>query len=49
MCWKKGFPEYGKDYGKVLEAIEKLEKDLPGLYYAGTIKDLLKFVKNWIS
>ncbi|CAM8942069.1 unnamed protein product [Rhodiola kirilowii] len=36
--WSKAFPLYGKDYGLVLEAIEKLEADLPGLFYAGNHK-----------
>ncbi len=35
MCWKQAFPEYGRGYGRVIESIEKLERDLPGLYYAG--------------
>eukprot|EP00897_Mesotaenium_endlicherianum_P005463 jgi/Mesen1/4945/ME000247S04227 len=35
VSWKQAFPEYGKGYGKVLDAIERLERDLPGLYYAG--------------
>ncbi|KAE9599517.1 putative protoporphyrinogen oxidase [Lupinus albus] len=33
--WSKGFPLYGHNYGSVLEAIDKLEKDLPGFFYAG--------------
>ena len=35
VCWQKAFPEYGASYGFVLKAIEKVERDLPGLYYAG--------------
>lgn len=35
VCWQKAFPEYGVSYGSVLKAIEKVERDLPGLYYAG--------------
>lgn len=33
--WSKGFPLYGHNYGSVLEAIDKMEKDLPGFFYAG--------------
>ncbi|XP_058736696.1 protoporphyrinogen oxidase 2-like isoform X2 [Vicia villosa] len=33
--WSKGFPLYGRNYGSVLEAIDKMEKDLPGFFYAG--------------
>ncbi|XP_058763019.1 protoporphyrinogen oxidase 2-like [Vicia villosa] len=33
--WSKGFPLYGRNYGSVLEAIDKMENDLPGFFYAG--------------
>jgi len=33
--WSKGFPLYGRNYGSVLEAIDKIEKDLPGFFFAG--------------
>ncbi|XP_004515432.1 protoporphyrinogen oxidase 2 [Cicer arietinum] len=33
--WSKGFPLYGHNYGLVLEAIDKMEKGLPGFFYAG--------------
>lgn len=33
--WSKAFPLYGKNYGLVLEAIERMEKNLPGFFYAG--------------
>ncbi|CAL5191570.1 unnamed protein product [Lathyrus oleraceus] len=33
--WRKGFPLYGHNYGSVLEAIDRMEKDLPGFFYAG--------------
>ncbi|KAM7266304.1 hypothetical protein ACFE04_004201 [Oxalis oulophora] len=36
--WSKAFPLYGKSYGSVLEAIETLEKSLPGFVYAGNHK-----------
>ncbi|XP_078172987.1 flavin containing amine oxidoreductase family isoform X2 [Carex rostrata] len=37
--WKNAFPLYDKDYNLVLEAIEKMEKNLPGFFYAGNHKD----------
>lgn len=33
--WSKAFPLYGRNYASVLEAIEKMERDLPGFFYAG--------------
>ena len=33
--WSKAFPLYGWEYGSVVEAIEKMEKELPGYFYAG--------------
>ncbi|KAK3033461.1 hypothetical protein RJ639_033065 [Escallonia herrerae] len=36
LYWSKAFSLYGHNYDSVLEAIEKLEKDLPGFYYAGS-------------
>ncbi|MED6134983.1 Acyl-coenzyme A oxidase 2, variant 2 [Stylosanthes scabra] len=36
--WSKGFPLYGRNYASVLEAIDKLEKGLPGFFYAGNHK-----------
>nr|QCQ84271.1 putative mitochondrial protoporphyrinogen oxidase 2 [Ambrosia artemisiifolia] len=36
--WSKAFPLYGRDYGLVIEAIEKMEKELPGYFYAGNHK-----------
>ncbi|WVZ07878.1 hypothetical protein V8G54_021224 [Vigna mungo] len=35
IYWSKGFPLYGSNYGSVLEAIDKMEKDLPGFFFAG--------------
>lgn len=35
IYWNKAFPLYGHDYDSVLKAIEKMEKDLPGFFYAG--------------
>ncbi|KAG4915391.1 hypothetical protein JHK87_052948 [Glycine soja] len=36
--WSKGFPLYGRNYGSVLQAIDKIEKDLPGFFFAGNYK-----------
>ncbi|KAK4483209.1 hypothetical protein RD792_010389 [Penstemon davidsonii] len=36
--WSKAFPLYGRNYGSVIEAIDKMEKDLPGFFYAGNHK-----------
>ncbi|XP_065628517.1 protoporphyrinogen oxidase, mitochondrial isoform X2 [Quercus suber] len=36
--WSKAFPLYGRNYGSVLEAIETIEKNLPGFFYAGNHK-----------
>ncbi|KAL2320270.1 hypothetical protein Fmac_029239 [Flemingia macrophylla] len=45
FCWNKGFPLYGRNYGSVLEAIDKIEKDLPGFFFAGNYKDGLSVGK----
>ncbi|XWS44034.1 hypothetical protein CRYUN_Cryun15aG0010400 [Craigia yunnanensis] len=36
--WSNAFPLYGRNYASVLEAIEKMERDLPGFLYAGNHK-----------
>nr|XP_043615083.1 protoporphyrinogen oxidase, mitochondrial [Erigeron canadensis]XP_043615084.1 protoporphyrinogen oxidase, mitochondrial [Erigeron canadensis]XP_043615085.1 protoporphyrinogen oxidase, mitochondrial [Erigeron canadensis] len=36
--WSKAYPLYGRDYGLVMEAIEKMERELPGYFYAGNHK-----------
>ncbi|XP_073143017.1 protoporphyrinogen oxidase, mitochondrial [Henckelia pumila] len=36
--WSRGFPLYGHDYNSVIKAIGKMEKDLPGFFYAGNNK-----------
>lgn len=33
--WSKAFPLYGHDYNSAIEAINKMEKNLPGFFYAG--------------
>ncbi|XP_024311696.1 protoporphyrinogen oxidase 2, chloroplastic/mitochondrial isoform X2 [Brachypodium distachyon] len=37
--WKNAFPLYGHDYDLALEAIGKMENELPGFFYAGNNKD----------
>jgi len=41
--WSKGFPLYGRNYGSVLQAIDKIEKDLPGFFFAGNLLDFFFF------
>ncbi|KAG6382951.1 hypothetical protein SASPL_157320 [Salvia splendens] len=36
--WSKAFPSYGLNYGSVIQAIDKMEKELPGLFCAGNHK-----------
>ncbi|KAK6912996.1 Amine oxidase [Dillenia turbinata] len=43
--WGKAFPLYGRNYGSVLEAIQKMEENLPGFFYAGNHKDGLSVGK----
>ncbi|XP_061342951.1 protoporphyrinogen oxidase 2 isoform X2 [Gastrolobium bilobum] len=47
--WSKGFPLYGHNYGSVLEAIDKIEKDLPGFFFAGNHKGGLSVGKTIAS
>jgi hypothetical protein len=35
IYWRNAFPLYDRDYNSVLEAIEKMEHNLPGFFYAG--------------
>ncbi|WVZ86209.1 hypothetical protein U9M48_033030 [Paspalum notatum var. saurae] len=35
IYWRNAFPLYGHDYQSVLDAIGKMEKNLPGFFYAG--------------
>ncbi|XP_027154133.1 protoporphyrinogen oxidase, mitochondrial isoform X3 [Coffea eugenioides] len=39
LYWSAAFPLYGRNYKTVIEAIDKLEKDLPGFFYAGNHKE----------
>ncbi|NP_001413364.1 protoporphyrinogen oxidase 2 [Spinacia oleracea] len=47
--WSKAFPLYGRNYDSVLRAIEKMERDLPGLFYAGNHKGGLSVGKSIAS
>lgn len=47
--WNKAFPLYGKNYDSVLSAINKMEQDLPALFYAGNHKDGLSVGKALAS
>lgn len=39
VFWSRAFPQYGPGYDGVLNALKKLEDDLPGFYYAGNHRD----------
>ncbi|KAG8501304.1 hypothetical protein CXB51_003426 [Gossypium anomalum] len=47
--WSKAFPLYGRNYASVLEAIGKMERDLPGFFYAGNHKGGLSVGKSIAS
>ncbi|XP_071710133.1 protoporphyrinogen oxidase, mitochondrial [Rutidosis leptorrhynchoides] len=47
--WSKAFPLYGRDYDSVIEAIAKMEKELPGYFYAGNHKGGLSVGKSLSS
>ncbi|KAJ4729428.1 Protoporphyrinogen oxidase [Melia azedarach] len=47
--WSKAFPLYGRDYDSVLAAIEKMEKNLPGFFYAGNHRGGLSVGKSIAS
>ncbi|GKV07932.1 hypothetical protein SLEP1_g19628 [Rubroshorea leprosula] len=47
--WSKAFPLYGHNYDSVLEAIDKMEKNLPGFFYAGNHKGGLSVGKAMAS
>ncbi|WCJ27491.1 Protoporphyrinogen oxidase 2 [Euphorbia peplus] len=36
--WSKAFPLYGRNYNSVIEAIDEMERNLPGFFYAGNHK-----------
>lgn len=45
LYWSKAFPLYGLNYQSVVEAIDRLEKNLPGFFYAGNHKEGLSVGK----
>ncbi|GBG64397.1 hypothetical protein CBR_g44281 [Chara braunii] len=45
ICWPQAFPVYGKGYGAVLKAMETMERDLPGVYFAGNHRNALSVGK----
>ncbi|KAJ7558341.1 hypothetical protein O6H91_04G034500 [Diphasiastrum complanatum] len=47
--WEKAFPRYDLGYQNILTSLEKLERDLPGLCYAGNHKGGLAVGKCLIS
>ncbi|XP_020876335.1 protoporphyrinogen oxidase 2, chloroplastic/mitochondrial isoform X2 [Arabidopsis lyrata subsp. lyrata] len=47
--WRKAFPLYDSSYGSVMEAIDKMEKDLPGFFYAGNHRGGLSIGKSIAS
>ncbi|CAN8236447.1 unnamed protein product [Cochlearia groenlandica] len=47
--WKKAFPLYDRNYDSVMEAIDKMEKDLPGFFYAGNHRGGLSVGKSIAS
>ncbi|WOL02429.1 protoporphyrinogen oxidase, chloroplastic/mitochondrial [Canna indica] len=49
IYWRNAFPLYGLDYNLVLEAIDKMEEDLPGFFYAGNHRDGLSVGKSITS
>ncbi|KAG2300494.1 hypothetical protein Bca52824_036966 [Brassica carinata] len=46
ICWNKAFPLYDRSYDAVMEAIDKMEKDLPGFFYAGNHRGGLSVGKS---
>ncbi|VVB14434.1 unnamed protein product [Arabis nemorensis] len=49
FCWSKAFPLYDSSYDSVMEAIDKMEKDLPGFFYAGNHRGGLSVGKSIAS
>lgn len=47
--WSKAFPLYGRNYDAVLRGIEKMEKDLPGLFYAGKFRPVIVSILPTLS
>ncbi|CAH9105636.1 unnamed protein product [Cuscuta epithymum] len=49
VFWSKAFPLYGRNYGSVLKAIDRMEENLPGIFYAGNHKGGLSVGKAILS
>ncbi|KAF8106282.1 hypothetical protein N665_0145s0092 [Sinapis alba] len=49
IYWNKAFPLYDRSYDSVMEAIDKMEKDLPGFFYAGNHRGGLSVGKSITS
>ncbi|EFJ20080.1 hypothetical protein SELMODRAFT_271323 [Selaginella moellendorffii] len=49
VYWEKAFPRYSIGYDNVLHSIQKLESDLPGLFYAGNHRGGLAVGKTIVS
>ncbi|CAD5331651.1 unnamed protein product [Arabidopsis thaliana] len=47
--WRKAFPLYDSSYDSVMEAIDKMENDLPGFFYAGNHRGGLSVGKSIAS
>eukprot|EP00249_Psilotum_nudum_P010281 c22447_g1_i1 orf=364-1857(-) len=47
--WAEAFPQYSLDYAAVVAALEKLENDLPGFFYAGNHRGGLSVAKSLAS
>ncbi|XP_010492222.1 PREDICTED: protoporphyrinogen oxidase 2, chloroplastic/mitochondrial-like [Camelina sativa] len=47
--WRKAFPLYDSSYDTVMEAVDKMEKDLPGFFYAGNHRGGLSVGKSIAS
>lgn len=49
IFWKQAFPQYSLDYNEFLSSLEKMESDLPGLFYAGNHRGGLSVGKSVAS
>lgn len=49
VYWSNAFPLYDHNYESILEAIKKMEKSLPGFYYAGNHRGGLSVGKSIAS
>ncbi|XP_057823982.1 protoporphyrinogen oxidase, mitochondrial isoform X2 [Cryptomeria japonica] len=49
VYWSEAFPLYSLNHNLVLDAIDKIEKNLPGLYFAGNYRGGLSVGKALVS